>query len=176
MSKNKALLFPFCLLMLSCNKTETKSQSLIKMDAKSVTALNCGDWDKKVYQYKGEPRDPDSLAFTIVFKCTNGKVGANMFGPYPAEEHGLFYFSESLDSLMVEQNTISFSFVEKTYYQKPFNLNNFNRIEGNPKLGGSNYRQMFKGKIVGDSIIFECRTKPSYAYECYDDTMVFVKK
>jgi hypothetical protein len=172
------LLFITSLLsILSCGQTDNRGGSntfqkyLPENYCKKLDG-NVFQYNGKIFSYKDEKSDPDSIAFYIKFNCQADTIKGVMLGPDPEGDEGLYFFKENLDSIRIDSGYISFSLVERTLYQRPFPLNNYENFS-NVEAGRSNDRQFFKGKLDGDSIVFSCQ---SPAYQCYEDTMVFRKR
>jgi hypothetical protein len=92
-------------------------------------------------------------------------------GPDPEGGEVLAFFKSNLDSITVINNRISFSFVQKTLFEKPFTLDNYNKPFKNDTIGGSNYRLLYKGYEHSDTITFICTSEYG---SCYADTMDFI--
>ncbi|OQP66837.1 hypothetical protein A3860_00255 [Niastella vici] len=158
------------------------TDSVITTRVVQTTLQDCKKLDGSIFRFK-EREDlsdlpenakiPDSVHYTVIFRCENDSLKAVMFGPDPEGEHGLFYFKEDLDSVYTNNGFISFSLVEHELYLKPYTLNNYNKGIKYEVRGGSNERQLFRGKLAGDSIVFTCNSDPGGM--CYSDTMVFRK-
>jgi hypothetical protein len=75
----------------------------------------------------------------------------------------------------LNENKISFKFVEGDYYDKPFTIENYNKHIKNDLRGGSNYRFLYKGYFHSDTLTLFC-SSPDYGGNCYADTMNFIEK
>jgi hypothetical protein len=162
----KQLFFGLAITFLfACNQTKSSSAK--------HQATECEKFKHSVFKYKFDKNDDDSLSFTLILDCVDGKLKGRMLGFYPGEELGAFYFNEKLDSVSLQGQYLTFSLIERKYWQKPFNLDNYNKNFPNNSTGGSNSEQQFKGLVMDSAILFTCQSK---YYDCYADTMLFVKK
>jgi hypothetical protein len=143
---------------------DTTTVTTIETPTEAKPSL-CG----KTYQYTPYK----SHQFTIVFSCDDEVPQGVVFGPEPAEEHGLFYFMTNLDSIQQTGNNISFSFVTGGLYQEPFTLENYTKPITIESAGMSKARTMYRGSLNGDSLTLTCKSK---WYDCYSDSLFFVEK
>lgn len=164
------------MLVVGCGQSTTNNSGSDtgNIPTQTIAEDYCKKLQGSIFQYKYEDSDPDNLTFTILFNCKSDSLKGLMFGPVAAGEEGLYFFKENLDSVRVDNGFMLFSLVQSNIYQKPFTLGNYDKKFPNEVLGGSNFRQFFKGKVEGDSIIFTCNSLTGA--ECYADTMVFKKK
>lgn len=131
---------------------------------------NCRENGINVFEYKENPSDSIDLTTTLVLSCGGGILTGYMFGPYPAQEHGLFYFSSTLEDLKVDGTNISFKIPRRDLFAKPFTIDNYaNKPE---KIGFSNAFLIFSGRIDQGSVNLTCQSDP---LECYSGAMKFVK-
>ena len=139
----------------------------------ATIAEACPSLAGKTFRYKPNDSLPDSLKFTIVFRCDSQQLKGVIFGPFPMGDEGLYFFREELDSLQCSGDSLSFSFVQHTYYERPFTLANYNRRWDNKVLGRGNGRQFYAGIYKRDELTLLCNSED---YSCYADTMEFVQK
>jgi len=155
------------------NSTGDNKNSAAKSNTSAAAQDYCKKFDGGVFQFISEDV-PENYRFTLMFHCASDSLKGLLFGPVPEGEEGMYYFKENLDSVQVKDDYITFSFVQSNLYEKPFTLANYDKNFKNKVVGRSNWRQYYKGKIGGDSIIFTCQS-PSPP-ECYGDTLIFKKK
>lgn len=161
-----------CLLVLFflASFSRSKSPDLTFHNQPAVDV--CSKLDGKIYQYLPSP-DLHEHLFTLLFYCRQDSLKGMLFGPDPEGDEGLYFFKSDLDSVTLSGNAISFSFVQKDLYEKPFTLKNYNKASyKNPIVGGSRDRIFYKGTFHADTLTFICTSQNA---DCYADTMSFVE-
>lgn len=138
----------------------------------NTNRLSCAGLDKQIFYYLDNPKYPEHL-FTLLFNCSNDTLRGALLGVDIEGGEGIFFFKSNLDSIVLKNNKITFSFVQGDLYQKPFTVKNYDKpIDSNIVVGGSSYPYFLKGYLHSDTITFICTMR---YYGCYADTMSFVK-
>jgi hypothetical protein len=173
----------FCLLLLlfisSCGLLESKDSNSEQKDSVAVTLPiqqnqpTTSSLNGKVFQYLPSSDIIENL-FTLVFNTKNDSLTGIFFGSVLENHDGVHYFKSNLDSITLKNNTISFSFIEKDCYTKPFTLENYNDNSFvNTIQGGSSNRIFYKGYFHGDTLTFILNSEHGKGYI---DTMNFIEK
>lgn len=137
----------------------------------SVVVINtCKENGTRVFKYQENSNDPTELYTTLLLFCDRGILKGYMFGPYPAQEHGLFYFSNVLEDLKIEGINISFKISNRDFVSQPFTLENYMNKPKRESFDRENL--VFSGIIDQNSINLTCQSDP---LECYSETMKFVE-
>lgn len=125
--------------------------------------------DNKVFEYLYDSEIPDHV-FTLIFKCEDSELKGKLFGPAPEGEHGLWFFRADLDNLRVDSlKNIEFEFSQGYLYPDRITMDNYLDSLSTENAGISRGQMYYKGKLSGDSIVFQCRPE----YDCYDEIMTF---
>ena len=91
-----------------------------------------------------------------------------MFGPYPAQEHGLLYFSNKLEDLKINEGYISFKISKRDFSSEPFTIKNY--MNKYASSGFSRIALFFEGTFDKNHINLICKPDP---FECYSEKMNF---
>ncbi|SHH56707.1 hypothetical protein SAMN04488109_4397 [Chryseolinea serpens] len=154
-------------------KTEPRISVPETKPQKEKQASICeGTKGEVIYEYLPDIELPEHL-FTIIFRCDHDSLSGKIFGPVPAEEHGLYFFRADLEKVKADSSKIAFEFVQGDVFTTQITLNNYKDKFDGQGGGSSDARLTYTGTNYGDSLVFHCASE---FYDCYADDMTFVRK
>jgi hypothetical protein len=161
----KILFFVVIALLCACMKHSDHSSDN-NNEKKEISS--CDKLNEKVFLFLPSP-ELETHLFVLKFRCSDGKPTAELTGPSPEGEHGLFYFKSLIDTISVDSTNIKMKYVQGNLYSKQISLDEKNLDQYNS--GFSRNEFILEGKFLSDSLLmFNC--KSDYGI-CYSDTLMF---
>lgn len=133
------------------------------------SSQSCSQDKTQTFKYIENDNDPSYMSTFLVLDCNKGILEGYMFGPYPAQEHGLLYYSSKLEDIKIKNNMILFRIPGRNFFSEPFDLETYKDSLLN-SVGFSRNELKFSGTIENNKITLECVADP---LECYSERMDF---
>jgi len=127
--------------------------------------------DNRGYSYS--VNNNPNLAFYFIFYCEGDSMRGAILGPNIQNTSVSLFFRSIVNNIKIENDTISFNFIQGQLYRSPFTLSTYKNYGGPLSVGFAQERLYYKGVMRGDSIIdLKCQNKD---YACSVDSIILIR-
>jgi hypothetical protein len=149
---------------ISCNSDKKTTESIAETEKPNSELIG-------IYEFKtSEPRENHYITIDTL----NGEFAGLYFGTEDGKEHGISYYGNKLENLIIKKNKIQFEIGKRNLYESTlFRIVKHKReLENDSIIGVSKSRLKYKGEILKNKFILNCESE---FQNCWKKELTFEK-